>query len=881
MTQAPKKIHLKDYTPPSYWIPKVDLTFDIYEEKTRVTALMQIERNRAVKTSSPLVLNGEEMHFLAAFLDDVQLESEEYQVDENQLTIFNLPDKCVLKIENEIDPANNTKLMGLYRSGGIFCTQCEAEGFRRITYFLDRPDIMSMYTTKIIADKKKFPILLSNGNCLEEGELSEGRHWALWEDPFAKPCYLFAMVAGDLGMIQDSFTTMSNRKIDLRIYCDKGNESKCAFAMESLKKSMKWDEEVFGLEYDLDIFMIVAVDAFNFGAMENKGLNIFNTNAILADQGSATDDNFIRVEKVIGHEYFHNWTGDRVTLRDWFQLTLKEGLTVYRDQEFTADMQSRAWMRIEDVRMLREHQFPEDAGPMAHPIKPKTYIEIDNFYTSTVYKKGAEIIRMIETFIGKDAFRKGMDTYFELYDGKAVTTEDFIHAMEVASGRDFSHFKLWYDQAKTPVVSFSFEYKPLKRELILKIKQNCPKAKGEYLKKPFHFPLKTGLLGKVSGNPLSFTYQGKSYAEGESAIVEISKKSEKFAFTHVKEAPCVSLNRDFSAPVHINTPYTLQDMQLLMMHDTNLFNRYEMGQQLAEKVMEVLITDHVKNLDLKVNPAFEKAFEYILEDKKMEPGVKALTLILPSETSLIERQKLIHIEATHAVRHYLKKFLAEKFEKSWVTLYESCEATTPKFSIDPENMGRRKLKNVALGYLMNTYKKEYAELALNQFKQANNMTDQYGALTLLCQIDCPEKEIALEAFYDQWHQDLLTLSKWFAAQASSICIDTLSIVQKLTGHAKFDMKVPNLVRALIGTFAGNHIRFHEKSGLGYSFVASQILMLNKINPNIGARLALGFKYTKRLDKTRKALALKELNHLLEAPGLAKGIYEVCEKIVNE
>lgn len=875
MANRPTRTYLKDYTPPTHSIHNVDLLFDIYEDKTVVIANLQCAKNKDNKENKDLVLVGSELVFISVELNGSLLNKDQYALSTSGLTIFNTPEEFTLKIVNEIDPANNTKLMGLYQSGGIYCSQCEAEGFRRITYFLDRPDVMSLYTTTIIADKKRFPILLSNGNCVEKGERPEGRHFAVWKDPFFKPSYLFALVAGDLGMIASSYTTKSGREIPLQIYCDKGNEDKCVYAMDSLKRAMQWDEKVFNLEYDLDIFMIVAVDAFNFGAMENKGLNIFNTNAILADQKTATDANFIRVEKVVAHEYFHNWTGNRVTLRDWFQLTLKEGLTVFRDQEFSGDMQDRTTERIEEVRTLQTLQFSEDAGPMSHSIKPESYIDIDNFYTATVYRKGAEVIRMLYCLLSKEVFFQGIKKYFELYDGKAVTTEDFIHAMELASERDLTQFKLWYSQAKTPEITISGKYIPQKKCYVLTAAQTCAKAKGEKAKKPFHIPLKLGLLSE-SGEPIAFSYKESEVLD--SVVLELTKKTETFLLENIDSQPILSLNRDFAAPIHVYTSYSFQEKYQLMLHDTNLFNRYAISQEIWMEAIEVLVKQFQKHRDLTMSNEIVEAFGFILKDGKITPNLKAMMLSLPAETTILERQRTCDFDAVFYVREFLKKQFAEAFEKELFDLYQDMQ-DGEEFSLKPEFMGRRSLKNIALSYLIKTYKNNYIDLAYKQFASANNMTDQYGAILYLSQGDSPIKDRALEEFYALWNQDLLTLGKWFTVQAASPSLNALECVRKLSQHDKFDRRSPNLVRSLFGVFMHNYIRFHDKSGAAYRFVIDEIIALEKLNPSVAARLTLGFKDYGRLDKQRKSLMKQELLRLKQQPNLAKGVFEVVDKIL--
>ena len=753
---APQPILLVDYRPPAYFIKEVKLCFDLEEEKTTVSSKMNIYQNPTSNEKFPdLILNGKDLKFISAKMDGRTLTSSDYVLDDESLTIKSPPQTFCLEIQNEIEPQNNTALEGLYKSGSIFCTQNEPEGFRTITYFLDRSDVMAKYTTKMIADEKLFPVMLSNGNEIGHGKLDNGKHWVEWEDPFAKPSYLFALVAGDLGCIRDEFITMSGRKIDLRIYCDKGNESKCHHAMHSLIKSMKWDEDVFGLEYDLDTFMIVAVDAFNMGAMENKGLNIFNTSCALADTDTATDGNYARIEGVIAHEYFHNWTGNRVTCRDWFQLTLKEGLTVFRDQEFSSDMQSRPLHRIEDVLALRASQFAEDAGPTAHPIKPSSYLQINNFYTATVYNKGAEVIRMIQTLIGKEAFRRGIDKYFELYDGQAVTTEDFIHAMELASGRDFTQFKRWYHQAGTPEIHVTTEYDQNAKTYTLKITQSCSATADNSAKEPFHFPLAIGLIGK-DGRDLPL----------KSSILEITQAEETFVFENIPEVPVLSINRNFTAPIKVNLQYSQEEYIFLMAHDSDPFNRWEAGQELAKNLMLKMVAELAEGNLPELNPEFIKAFGAILNDPHLDDAMKARALVLPSETILGQNQNPIDYDGIHLVRELVLQKLAETYQARFKEIYNQLNTDEP-YRFDAESVGKRSLKNLCLSYLSFLGTPEAIKMCKQQFYKASNMTDQISALSLLADIDCPDRKEALQAFYRQWRHDTLVMNKWLAVQALS------------------------------------------------------------------------------------------------------------------
>ncbi len=872
----PKKILLKDYKKPNFLIPSCELSFQLADENTIVSSKLNIVRNSDENNkNAPLVLNGEHMKLLSVTLDGVLLDSSKYEVDNKFLTIPNVPNQFLLEISNEINPKNNTALDGLYKSGDIFCTQNEPLGFRRISYSLDRSDVMSKYTTTVIADKKLYPILLSNGNAIDRGDLDDGKHFVTWKDPFPKPSYLFALVAGDLGMIQDSFTTRSKKEVSLQIFCDKGNEEKCGHAMESLKKSMKWDEEVFGLEYDLDIFMIVAVDAFNMGAMENKGLNIFNTGCILANPKTATDANFERIEKVVAHEYFHNWTGNRVTCRDWFQLTLKEGLTVFRDQEFSADMNVRSVQRIQDVINLRSEQFPEDAGPMSHPIKPDSYIQINNFYTSTVYCKGAEVIRMIHTLIGKEAFRKGIDTYFELYDGQAVTTEDFVHTMELASKKDLSLFKNWYSQSGTPLVTIHFNYHHKKQTLEITVEQKCPPTPDQNTKQPFHFPLSIGLLDQ-KGKDMAIQLNEQ---KGTTICLNVTQKKEIFEISNVYEQPIASVNRNFSAPVKIQAPYTRKDYMFLMAHDSDDFNRFEASRELAKSIMNELIEKEEDKTLLKIDEGYLDTFKTLLENKNLDHALKAKAMILPDEASLINEQQVIDFHATHEAREFVYRQIAQKYQDQLLSLYEELH-DTGDYRIDPESIGKRSLKNACLNYLVKSKEKQMIALAFKQFQEANNMTDEFAALFILANIDCEEKDKALVLFYDKWKEDTLVMNKWLAVQAISKLSNTLERVRSLMCDPIFDISIPNLVKALLGSFISNLIVFHNKNGKGYSFIADKIIELDTLNPQIASGLCSAFKYYAKVDAMRKTMMNKEMVKILGKKDLSNNVYEIISKTIH-
>lgn len=874
----PKTTFLKDYTKFSHTVSTIDLVFELDDEHTKVTALTKFQRDKTAEVDgNQLRLNGEELKLLSIKLNGKSLQKKDYSIDDTGLTIYDTPDAFELEVVTEVNPLSNTSLDGLYKSGDLFCTQNEPEGFRRITYFPDRPDVMAKYTTKIIADKKKYPILLSNGNRLDSGDSEKGKHWVLWEDPFLKPCYLYALVAGDLGSIEDSFTTRSGRVIALKIYCDKGNEGKCHHAMRSLKKSMQWDEDVFGLEYDLDIFMIVAVDAFNFGAMENKGLNIFNTSCVLADEKSATDDNFTRVEGVVAHEYFHNWTGNRVTCRDWFQLTLKEGLTVFRDQEFSSDMNSRPVKRIEDVIALRTGQFAEDAGPTSHPIKPKSYIEINNFYTTTIYNKGAEIIRMIQTLIGKKAFVKGIETYFSLFDGQAVTTEDFLVAMEKASGMDLKPFMKWYHQSGTPELEISFEYDEVKKEFVLDIRQINKATADQKNKESLYFPLRIGLIGANGQDLPVVSEQAKESDQG--AIIIISKDHERFVFKNVTSKPVPSINRGFSAPVVIKAPYTQEEKIFLMRNDSDSFNRWDSAQELSTALMLEQVKRSKEGKEIEVDKDFIEAFGVILNDTTLDRSLKAWMLSLPTEGDLGQRQEIISIDHNYKVREFFYDTLAERYFDTFVELYHTL-AEDHEFSLDSEAMGRRSLKNLCLRYAGRSKNEKAIEMCFDQFLHATNMTDEFSALTVLANQTCPQREQAIKLFYDKWKSDTLVMCKWLSVQAGAKLDGALVRVTALMKDPVFNRKIPNLVRALYGSFVENHRHFHQRDGAGYDFIAQRVLELDKINPHVAARIAGGFKKYKKLDHARQESMKHAIEIILDNKALSPHVYEIVSKCMG-
>jgi aminopeptidase N len=872
-------IHQKDYTAPAYLIETVELTFDLNPELTRVVSRLSLRANHDRSAGArPLVLDGEELKLITLKLNGEELPSERYQVSEKLLTIPEPPERFTLEVTTEISPAANTALSGLYASGPMLCTQCEAEGFRRITYFLDRPDVMAVYTVTLRADKKNCPVLLSNGNRTAQGDLPGGHHFATWHDPFKKPSYLFAVVAGDLVHIADRFTTASGRQVDLEIYVEERNRDKCEHALRSLERAMRWDEQEFGREYDLDTYMIVAVDDFNMGAMENKGLNIFNSKYVLASPESATDDDYSAIEEVIGHEYFHNWTGNRITCRDWFQLSLKEGLTIYRDQEFSADMESRPVKRIADVKSLRSAQFSEDASPLAHPVRPESYVEINNFYSMTVYHKGGEVIRMLRTLLGKEGFRAGMDLYFERHDGQAVRVDEFVQAMADAGGRDLTQFMRWYDQAGTPVLSASDSYDEKARSYTLTVTQSCPATPGQPDKEPFHLPLLMGLLGS-DGREFPLRLAGEAQASGTTRLLELRNATESFTFLDLPERPVPSLLRNFSAPVKLDYPYTDQDLILLMAHDSDPFQRWEAGQIQGVKLITGLVADLQAGRPLQISDSFVSAFGALLADASQDRAFLADALTLPAESYLAEQMAVIDPVAIHQAREFVRATLGERLRAGFLAAREACAPRAP-YRPDDGLAGCRKLNSLCLSYLMATGSQEAIDLSTAQFQSADNMTDSMGALSNLAGCDCPERREALAAFYARWREDRGVIDKWFSLQATSRLPGALAEVTALLEHPDFDIRNPNRVRSLVGAFSqANQVRFHDPSGAGYRFLTDQILRLNSINPQIAARMLTPFTRWRRFDTARQELMKKELTRILTEPGLARDVYELAEKSV--
>ncbi len=873
-----KTIYLKDYQQPDYWIKKTDLTFELDVERegtqyTIVKSKLEIARNSEKEPRTPKALKLHGQHFIlkSVAIDGICLSADAYQTNDEYLSIDVVPEEFVLAIETWLKPEENKALEGLYQSSGNFCTQCEAEGFRRITYYLDRPDVMSSFTTRIIADKSRYPVLLSNGNLIEKADLDHGRHSAVWHDPFNKPCYLFALVAGDLLKIADTYTTLSGRDIQLHLYVEEKNGSKCEHAMNSLKKSMRWDEQTFGLEYDLDIYMIVAVEDFNMGAMENKGLNIFNAKYVLADPASATDADYEGIEGVIGHEYFHNWTGNRVTCRDWFQLSLKEGLTVFRDQEFTSDMQSRAVKRINDVRVLRSYQFAEDASPMAHPIRPAQYMEINNFYTVTVYNKGAEVIRMIHTILGQKNFRKGMDLYFQRHDGQAVTTEDFLAAMSDASNVDLSQFQTWYDQAGTPGIKVSSDYNNKDKTFMIELEQSCPATPENDSKRPFFIPLSMGLLNS----------RGEQILEQTLILTE---SSQKFAFSCIEEKPVLSMLRNFSAPVILESDLSAaertENLAFLMANDSDPFNRWEAGQQLAAELILGAVAGYQKAADLHFDETilqlYIDACQSLLQDQSLDDALKAQAITLPAESWLLDQLDVADVDAVYFIRLRLKQLLAQQLQPLLISLYQALNVAGA-YQFNARDAGRRSLRNVILGYLMTELDESAAKLGFTHFTQANNMTDSIAALSQLVHIDGSYSQQALDDFEKRWRDDALVMDKWFSIQAVSQHDNVLTRIQQLMQHPAFEFTNPNKVRSLISAFATMNLRaFHNINGQGYGFIMDQVLALDKFNPQMAARLVKVFSRWKRFDLSRQQLMKAELDRALQAE-LSRDVYEIVSK----
>ncbi|MFD1383773.1 aminopeptidase N [Rhodanobacter aciditrophus] len=871
--QNPSAIYLKDYKVPEFLIDKTELTFDLDETQTIVTSRLHLRRNpESNSATAPLVLDGgEDVKLIGVAIDTYELPKEEYSLVNDKLIITATPNEFILTCETLIEPQNNTKLEGLYRSSSMFCTQCEAEGFRHITYYLDRPDVMSVFTTTIIGDESKYPVMLSNGNEIERGKTEEGKTFVTWNDPFPKPAYLFALVAGDLNVINDTFVTMSGREVALQIYTEPHNIDKVDFAMDSLKRSMKWDEEVYGREYDLDIFMIVAVDDFNMGAMENKGLNIFNSSCLLASPKTTTDDAYLRVEAVVAHEYFHNWSGNRVTCRDWFQLSLKEGFTVFRDQSFSADTHSSVVKRVEDVSFLKTAQFAEDAGPMAHPIRPASFIEISNFYTLTIYEKGSEVVRMIHTLLGEEGFRKGSDLYFERHDGQAVTCDDFVAAMEDANDVDLSQFKRWYSQAGTPRVTVTDEYDEASKTYRLHMSQMTPPTPGQPTKLSLHIPVKVGLVS-ANNEPLSFVYEGNTHDE---TVLHLKDAEQTFVFENVTEQPVPSLLREFSAPVKLNYDYSTEQLLQLMSGDADGFNRWSASQQLAVNELNQLIVQYQAGQTLSEETQLLKGFATLLSDKTLDPAMVALILALPSQAYMSELAEEIDPHGIKAARKHLRELIAKGLEQEFKVAYET-NTTDGPYEATAEQIAKRSLKNAALAYWVAAGSDEAASVAVRQYRNADNMTDQFAALSIIVNFDLPEADELLNAFYEQWKHEALVVIKWLMLSAAREQENGLANVKSLMEHPNFDIKNPNKLRAVIGGLGQNTQAFHNLDGSGYAFLADQIILMNKRNPQIASRLCTPLTRWQRMEPELSGLMKAQLERIA-GEDLSKDVYEVVSK----
>ncbi|GAA4355444.1 aminopeptidase N [Kangiella marina] len=883
--QAPQQevqIHYRsDYRPYPYDIERVHLAFDLAPNATVVDTTLTIQRKTDADDEEPLRLDGVDLELMSIAIDGRVLDESEYRLIEDGLEVLNPPQSFELSTKVKISPDTNTSLEGLYLSSGKYCTQCEAEGFRKITFYPDRPDVMSTFTVRIEADAKEFPHLLSNGNRIEHGDLEGGKHFAVWEDPFKKPSYLFALCAGDYDLLTSSFSTMTGREVRLEIYVDKGKLDQCHHAMESLKKAMKWDEEVFGLEYDLDIYMIVAVGDFNMGAMENKGLNIFNTKYVLASQDTATDTDFIDVEAVIGHEYFHNWTGNRVTCRDWFQLSLKEGLTVFRDQEFTADQTDHGVKRIEDVKVIRSHQFAEDAGPMAHPIRPDSYIEMNNFYTVTVYNKGAEIIRMYQTLLGRDGFKRGLDVYFERHDGEAVTCEDFVRAMEDGNSYDLKQFRRWYSQAGTPEVEIKSQYDGDKRQITFTMKQSCPPTPGQEDKAPFHIPIKIGLLDDLGNDitlkPLAL---GETDARVEGDIVHLTQAEQSVTFDDVPETITPSILREFSAPVKLKYDYSLKELIFLFAHDSDAFNRWQAGQELFSRIIFGLCAQLEAGEALVFDESLVNATKNLLDDNELDGQFKSLALTIPGVSTLIEQVSSINIDHLIEARNFVKRQLAEALELDLLLHYQT-NHHVGDFEQDKESVAKRALAGTCLSYLMTLEKEDVYQLALKQLDNANNMTDASTALQLIVHSHYDDKLKVAEEFYQKWQNEELVVNKWLAIMATDPSDETIDRIESLLDHPSFELKNPNKVRSLIGAFTGaNPAQFHRGDGRGYRYLARQIKALYAVNPQVSALLTGAFNRWRKFDSARQVLMREQLEDILKMPELSKDVYEIASKALK-
>jgi aminopeptidase N len=861
-------VFLKDYTPPDFLVDRVTLVFDIRPRETRVISTLTLYKNPdKSKKASVLKMDMGNFEILSVTLDGRDLSAKEYQADGKRFFVPDVPDWFTLETRTVLDPEKNTRLDGLYRSSGIYCTQCEAEGFRNITLFPDRPDVMARYTCTIIADKTECPVLLSNGNPVKSGNLPDNRHFVTWEDPFKKPCYLFALVAGNLSWIESPFVTRSGNQITLKIFAEPENIDKCHHAMTCLKQAVKWDEDRFNLEYDLDLYQIVAINDFNAGAMENKGLNIFNAKYVLADPATATDDDFMNIQRVIGHEYFHNWTGNRVTLKNWFQLSLKEGLTVFRDQEFTSDLNSRSVERITNVKKLRSLQFPEDSGPMAHPVRPDAYIKMDNFYTMTVYEKGAELIRMIHQLLGETAFQQGMALYFEKFDGMAVTIEDFLSVMAQAGQMDMIQFKRWYTQSGTPTLTVTRSYDPDTHILSVTFAQHTSPDRNQSEKLPLHIPIRMGLIDPG----------GRDIIPEHAALIQMTDETHTVTFQNVPSGTLPSVFRQFSAPVNISTDLSDEELAFLMAHDTDEFNRWDAAQTLFNKEVHQLVTAMSQHRTLTVSQNLVRAFEAALADRSADRAFLAKALAIPQETELANRFDYIDVDAVHTARQHLKAHLAATLTPLFLKTIDRCGHSDSK-SLSFQDIGNRSMRNLAISYMASLGTASAHEIVWNAFLTAENMTDEFACFKVLCTTTQALKQKSVSRFYEKWSQDPLVMDKWFYIQAVSPLADTPACVKDLVKHPDFTLTNPNRVRALIYGFAMNNpVHFHEKNGNGYRFITDKILELDAINHQIAARLAGCFNQWKKYDSHRRVLMKQALETLAAAPNLSTNVYEIVSR----
>lgn len=878
----PSTTYLKDYTPPDYLIDWVDLRFELNAAETLVQTRMKLRKNSpTVQGHVPLQLDGEDLSLNWVSVDGRRLREDEFQCTPDRLVIAGVPQGryFLLELETKIHPESNTALEGLYLSNGMFCTQCEAQGFRRMSYFLDRPDVMTVFTTTLIADRDRYPVLLANGNRIDSGELDQNRHWVKWKDPFKKPAYLFALVAGRLECISDSYLTGSGRSIDLAIYVEQHDLDKCDHAMTSLKKAMKWDEVVYGREYDLDLYMIVAVSHFNMGAMENKGLNIFNTKYVLARPDTATDADYEQIEAVIGHEYFHNWTGNRVTCRDWFQLSLKEGLTVFRDQEFTADQASRGVKRIADVNRLRTDQFAEDGGPLSHPVRPDSYIEINNFYTLTVYEKGAEVVRMIHTMTGEQGFRKGTDLYFQRHDGQAVTTTEFVAAMEDANQIDLAQFRLWYSQAGTPEITVSTDFESENGCLVLDIAQYCPSTPGQSQKKPFHIPVRVALFG-ASGEQLPIQLAGETESSTEK-VIHLFEERQIFRFISLNEKPVISILRGFSAPVKLLMDRTVEENQFLFANDSDPFCRWEAGQQLAGTILLDYVSSVQRDMAMdSAVTALIDAFRRVMSETWEDLSFQATLLALPTEKYISEQMEIIDIDAIYQARRFVKREIAKELKDLFLDLYER-NHLPESGPFGKRAVGRRWLKNVCLDYLTELDDDDAHRLCRDQYVGATTMTDQIAALACILNSRSSNKAKLVEAFYQQWEKEALVIDKWFALQSMSPVSGGYSRVVELKNHPAFSIRNPNRVRSLVGAFSqSNPVHFHARDGAGYRFLSDIVIDLNAINPQVASRMMAAFTQWRRFDHHRQKLMRGEIERIIGVENLSKDVYEIARKTLD-